>query len=339
MSNSQTGCTFIDWSIHFLSGQTQYYKFPEQEYINLSANPLTGLTAHGHEKNHPIDFANVKNIVEHFKTLTGLFSFYPITGPLASLAEEKNINIHTASQETIWKLFALKAQEYNRMIEYCHNQNVKIVYVAGHPDLIFYHTLHISRASLTPSLVSEEYQLVDITTAQLQSDQVFFNFNNKNFDDHTWDQREKFALNRRPWDPRPLTLRQPLALKYPHFWCKDQEFFYNGVNTIKNIMTYLELPIDYQKFKEWRSIYVQWQQTQLDLMKFDFTVEHIIESTVNNWYYEFGNLTFEQEVVIQHALIYQYGLNLKTWGLEKFPTNAQDLHKLLEPNCHPLTDY
>jgi hypothetical protein len=73
------------------------------------------------------------------------------------------------------------------------------------------------------------------------------------------------------------------------------------------------------------------------LLQFEYNYKHIVESIVNNWSYPI-DLTFDQEIVIQHCLIYHYGLNLKTWQLEKFPNNTQDLHKLLEPNIHPLGD-
>jgi hypothetical protein len=74
------------------------------------------------------------------------------------------------------------------------------------------------------------------------------------------------------------------------------------------------------------------------LLEFCYNYKHIVDSVVNNWYYQI-DLTFEQEVVIQHCLIYQHNLNLKTWELTKFPSNTQDLHKLLEPNIHPITQY
>ena len=61
-----------------------------------------------------------------------------------------------------------------------------------------------------------------------------------------------------------------------------------------------------------------------------------MDAIVNNWHYEI-DLTFEQEVIVQHCLIYQHGLNLKTWQLEQFPRNTRDLHRLLEPNTHTVS--
>ena len=38
-------------------------------------------------------------------------------------------------------------------------------------------------------------------------------------------------------------------------------------------------------------------------------------------------------------IIYKHNLGLKTWQLEKFPANTQDLHTLLESNTlHNLDD-
>ena len=49
-------------------------------------------------------------------------------------------------------------------------------------------------------------------------------------------------------------------------------------------------------------------------------------------------MNFYKEVMIQQALIRRHSLNLKTWQLETFPANTQELYKLLEPSLH-LTPY
>jgi len=347
-TSNQVGATFLEWSIHFLSGQTQYCKFPEKKYIKLTDNPLSSGTnsfdknnAHQHDKNHPIDFANAKASIDYFKTQSGLCSFYPIIGPIGQLAEEKNIDISNASQEVIWDLIELKSKEMFQIVEYCHQTDVKVIYIASESDLIFYHTIS-PRTSMFPLLSSKEYQLATIKQCRDEIDQQFFNQGQEKFDDYKnyiWDRREKLALDRRPWDQRSLTGSQLTHLNQPHMWVSCKEWVYNGPKKVKDILKFLDLPINTKRWDCWIPIYHMWQQTQTNLMNFDFIVEHLIKSIVNNWYYEFDELTFEQEVVIQHALIYRHGLNLKTWGLEKFPTNAQDLHKLLEPNFHQLSEY
>ena len=101
-------------------------------------------------------------------------------------------------------------------------------------------------------------------------------------------------------------------------------------------MKFLNIAIDVKVWDHWVDVYHNWQEMQLNILEFNINFDHIMNAIVNNWYYEIGDLTFEQEIIIQHCLIYQHGLNLKTWQLEKFPANAQDLHKLLEPNIHVL---
>jgi len=63
----------------------------------------------------------------------------------------------------------------------------------------------------------------------------------------------------------------------------------------------------------------------------------IVNAIVHNHYYLIPPMTLVYEAAVQHCLIYQHGLNLKTWNLQQFPSNAQDLHKLLEPNFHSIT--
>ena len=101
-------------------------------------------------------------------------------------------------------------------------------------------------------------------------------------------------------------------------------------------MNWVELPIDNDRYNQWVPIYEDWQQIQMNSLRFQYNYKHIVDCVVNNWSYNI-DLTFDQEVVIQHLLIYQHNLNLKTWQLKKFPGNTKDLHLLLEPNIHPLT--
>lgn len=75
---------------------------------------------------------------------------------------------------------------------------------------------------------------------------------------------------------------------------------------------------------------------QNDALKFYRSLSHIVECIVQGGYYELPALSLEQEAIIQHCLIYQHNLNIKTWQLEKFPSNTIRLHQLLEPNSHSL---
>ena len=78
-SARSVGCTFLDWSIHFLSKQHYFYHVISKAWIPLSQNPLSKINAHGHKKNHPSGAdLNLKFINSFNDTSKGdLFSVYP----------------------------------------------------------------------------------------------------------------------------------------------------------------------------------------------------------------------------------------------------------------------
>ena len=166
-------------------------------------------------------------------------------------------------------------------------------------------------------------------------DRLFFNDSIDTWNslglDTLWDKRERIALKQKLFDYDPIKVE----LDFDHYWVDVQNLWYNGEREIPKILAWLGLTLNPDKFKEWKPIYQKWQEIILDTLQFQYNHKHIVDSIVNNWSYAI-DLTFEQEAFIQHCLIYQHNLNLKTWQLEKFPNNTQDLHKLLETNIHPL---
>jgi hypothetical protein len=127
---------------------------------------------------------------------------------------------------------------------------------------------------------------------------------------------------------------------FPHIYVDARELFFNGRELMGNLFNQLRLPLDQSRLDSWLPIYYNWQAKQSSILKFSWSLDHICECIVNNLYYDLTtfNLNLKQEAIIQHIMIYKYGLNFKTWGLEKFPSNTQDLHKLLEPNIHQLNN-
>jgi hypothetical protein len=150
-----------------------------------------------------------------------------------------------------------------------------------------------------------------------------------------WDVRERRALDLRLNHNEDITFVAKLS--FPHQWIYCQDLWSRGPDVVQKVMQFLDLAIVPERFDHWLLVYRKWQKIQMDAQEFDYNREHIVESIVNNWYYEI-DLTFDQEVIIQHLLIYKHNLNLKTWQLTKFPNNTQELHKLLEPNSHPIAD-
>lgn len=340
-SANSVGCTFLDWSIHFLSGQDSFYSVEQESLIPLSSNPVTQLNAHGHKKNHPSGNDQGRLYLDHLLSNYnhGLMTMYPYMLSADTVANSLNIDTHSALSATDYeKILKIQRANYASLIDHCLDQDVKIIYISVDDRNILY--FRENRSAERMFFKPQPYK--DIHDQYAEMNQVFFASSEKIWKsaglDNIWDRREQMALNLRPFD-RSVVLQSTdvwFDQTRPHFNLNAQSLWYHGQHVLPKVMQFLDLTIDSTRWDTWVTIYAKWQRIQLDILEFGFNYQHMINAIVNNWYYDLGNLTFTDEVVIQHCLIYQHGLNLKTWQLSKFPSNAQDLHKLLEPNHHPI---
>jgi len=333
------GCTFFDWSIHFLSGQTHHYNIHQQQWLALPDDPVQKLNAHGYKKNHPMGFVNIQKFTESLLSMPQhqLYSTYSSPLKLVVAAAEKNIPISDIGIPSVRShIVQYISQDFDQVFEFCNLHNVKLIYIGNHPNIQLY---HLEPRALEGRGIVDHQLYTDVNEAKQHSRELFFKDSIDSWTDmgltDIWDQREQQALDSRPFDYQELYLKN---MTYPHLWINCQELWYNGEQAVHKMLNYLGLDIVSERLAAWKPIYAKWQAKQLKSLSFCYDYQHIVDSIVNNWYHEI-DLTFDQEVVIQHCLIYQHNLNLKTWQLSKFPNNTQDLHKLLEPNTHPVTNY
>ena len=334
-STRAVGCTFIDWSLHFLSGQNDFYQSTYQSWLPLNQNPITKNNSHGHLKNHPAGQKNLESVLKLFdaQSQDRFYTVYPISLHLDKAAQELGIDLSNVGKDyKILKDYISK--DYNRLLETCYQQNTKLIFVATDPRVPFYflHPRSLDRGLLKLGPINSSEAYID----EIQN--IFFtqsiNTWNKLGLTNIWDIRERRALDLRIYSDSE---NFATSFKSPHLWINSVDFWTRGKEVIHDIMNYAELEILQDKFESWSFIYKNWQDIQLNALKFDYNCDHIIDAIINNWYYQI-DLTFEQEIVIQHLLIYKHNLNLKTWELTKFPNNTQDLHKLLESNIHSIPD-
>ena len=330
------GGTFIEWSINYLSGQDQYYSVKNQKWISLLSNPVSETNAHGHEKNHPAGFKQTVEYVKQLEKETNITSFYPCMLHISQAMKELNIELKDLTdRQSLLQIKQLQQQDYNQLLKYCAEKNIKIVYADLNASELMY--INGGPRSLDRLAFSPD-PMLGVLDKLNENDLVFYNHVVELWQadglTEIWDQRERLALCTRPLDS--LAVFFDINFSYPHCWLDIKSFWCHGDITIKKIMSYLELDIDVTRFNHWLSIYQDWKKIHYKYQEFSYNYKHIVDAIINNWYYELDDLTFSQEVVIQHLLIYQHGLNLKTWNLTKFPNNTQELHKLLEPNIHPI---
>jgi hypothetical protein len=330
ISNGQTGCTFLEWSVHFLSGQKDYFHVKHGR-MPLSLDPVNQVNSHGHQKNHPAGLAQTDFVIAMLKKQPGLNSFYPIPEFADQTVSKLGFELESLTDQQWQQVMNSREQSDNQLLQNINQQDVKIIFVAINDALLMY-TKNIRSLDRLPFA---NQKAVDHEEVISNFESVFYKNDIENWNslglNNVWDVRERRALAR---NLIKTSVNKP-NLNFDHYWLDSQNLWYNGQREIPKIMNWLALEIVADRFDAWLPIYHKWQQIQIDALQFQYNYQHIVDSIVNNWPYSI-DLTFEQEVIIQHCLIYQHNLNLKTWQLEKFPTNTQDLHKLLEPNIHPL---
>lgn len=336
-SSRSVGCTFFDWTIHFLSGQEKFYNINNSQWIPLVDDPVNETNAHGHLKNHPFGFTDTQKSINQVlaEPQDHLYSIYPIPVQVFDAATKLHIPVDQIGAPENWSLIdQYLKNDFDQLFDFCHQNNVKFIYVGDDPNIQLY---YLSVRSMKHKMTTGK--LAGAKETNEEHRQVFFNNSIKKWNEigltDIWDQREQLALDTRPFLFNDTKFN---GFSYPHLWINCQELWYNGEQAAMKMLEYLNLDLVPERLAAWRSVYTKWQKKQLKLLEFNFNCQHIVNCIINNWYCEI-DLTFDQEVVIQHCLIYQHNLNLKTWQLTKFPNNTQDLHKLLEPNQHSLSPY
>ena len=325
------GCTFLDWSINYLSGQDKILN-QRLGWIDLVDNPVEKINAHGHKKNHPSGLEQTTNCVNFLQQHSEFATMYPIPLSPNKAATELGKNISNIDQEDWIKISDYTNVEYNQMLHWLDDQKAKIIVVATDKTSPLYITANIRSHDLLFHVEKTPESVQEIRDSK---DHVFFKDSVSTWGRlgliNLWDVRERLALDSRPFH----ITSELLNLSFNHFWIDSRDLWFNGNKKITEILNWADIDIDQSRVNQWTEVYKQWQSIQISSLEFQFNYQHMVDCVVNGWSYPI-NLTFDQEVVIQHCLIYQHNLNLKTWQLEKFPSNTNQLHELLESNIHPV---
>jgi hypothetical protein len=330
-SDNSVGCTFVDWSLYFLSGQTNFYYAPKDMLLPLVDNPIESCNAHKHQKNHPAGLDMTRDYFEKFQNKnfdSNLFSVY--SQRVRSSVAMKLLNIKFIDAQNFESILEYQRQDTQNLFDWCNNADIDLVHVTSTnvPPLYFLEARSVGYFLSKNQLASSQEQL------DQEFHEIFFKESVKQWYSmgltNIWDVRERMALDLRPFFLYTL----PVGACQPHFKVNCQKIWSNQ-NFIVDLLDYLKITIDKQRFEVWKTIYRTWQTMQYTQLEFAYKFNDIIAATVNGWFMPI-DLNFAQEVAVQHALIYRHGLNLKTWQLNKFPANTQLLHQLLEPNIHSV---
>jgi len=318
------GCTFLDWSLHWLSGESDVLTINSKKPTPLVENPITNEIAHGHAKNHPWGIDGTTKVLNYLENsdYNGLITIYWLgnkpTHVLKSFEEwEKNTKIETP-------------KEFSKVWKELGERGIPGIWIDFTGPKMF---LDCARTVKSPYGVDVESREESLR----QWVDLHFPYSLNGIDNpQIWDYREAYALCVRPYEKWDFGC--DLDFSYPNYNFNMLDWVYNGRYHIEKIMEFLDKPIDKSRWDHWCEVYEEWASRLRKVIDFANNAEKIVKDIVNNVDYEIGDMTINQEGIIQHILIYKHDLNVKTWQLEKFPTNCRDIHKLLEPNIHNVED-
>lgn len=341
-SATSVGCTFLDWSVYWLSGQDRVYNLRAKQWFAIAEDPLqtTGSVsnAHNHAKNHPSGSIATKDAVRSLQSTDHSgrrTSFYPFPLHIDLALEQIGRSEHDLQDAKVCHdAYQLIQDDYLDTLAWIHTQQIPVIYVAIDPLVAgyFWQPRALERRLIGPS---QPDRLDDVFQ---EHDDIFF------FEDsiktwaamgltNVWDQRERMALDIRPFAKIPMS---DLTLPFKHHWINCQDLWFDTERTISRAMSWLDLEITITRLDHWRSVAQRWQAIHNDHLRFYRQLPQIVRAIVRGHDFEIPLLTLRQEATVLHCLLYQHDLNLKSWQLYKFPTNAQHLHALLEENIHPL---
>lgn len=324
-----TGAHFILWSMYFLSGQTLAYshrglipvlnfstvEFKDNLHQQTAYTVTTVNEAIELVNNFPdVPFINVYVLHKHHTLIA---------------TEQFNQPFHKLSANETAQVLDLKFKYTVDLLQWIQDNNYPLVFV----DLLkedYLATIYNNRYKLD-LYGHETSSQIDVIKSHHDH---FFNQSFKSFDNNIWDLRERLAINFQL--DRPKSCYQYVNKLKPHVYLNSDDLWNFFDYKIHSLLEFCNLRLDPTKFSIWKQIYNSWR---LKLRpEFSRSFESIIDSIIQGYYADLScyNMSFEHEMIIQAKLIQCYDLNFKTWQLEKFPTNTQDLHKLLEPNIHTI---
>ena len=64
LTDAGTGGTFLNWTVHYLAGHTQYWNCNQQQLLSLTDNPITSFNAHNFKPNQPCSSAQFQDTIK-----------------------------------------------------------------------------------------------------------------------------------------------------------------------------------------------------------------------------------------------------------------------------------
>jgi hypothetical protein len=297
------GGTFLEWSMLYLSGTTQYYCIPvdrredlinEPALLTLLNNPISNIgNAHNHEKTHPT-LSLISGVIDKFKEL------------------DANLHVFYACNKTIGKgqdySITESGIEFDRIVR--NNPDVNFIYIT------------IERAFLLEFFDRYINKVLPVHVAPVRRNLTYLTLTSRR-------DKRMFALERML--PKFNGFLAELELlpvpQYANCYSISASKIYYALNNdIDKI--FKQFNLDMTNRDSWQAVYQQWQVA--NGVPFFKNLDCIVDSIVAGTDLDLSpyQLTITNECVIICKLA-QRKIFIKHDHLEVMPVNTCDWHKLI----------
>jgi len=338
-SKTSLGNSFLDWTIHYLSGTVNFLHVDQQytsvQRSKLKTNPLTFESSsvgdsHNHPKNHPHGSVEVEKTLATLKPLKQpdeLLSIYAQPLSFIETANKKYGNINfdfVNNKKKVEDLRSLCKDDYNKIFNICEVNSIPVIYLEDN----IWNCTYKPRHKVTLDSDGKKCWAKDYKEVIFNHINWCFPDSKHQFDDNIWDTREYLALHLRPYEQNDWKI----DYSYAHYFVEANSLWTDGEHTIKHIMDYLNLSINKDRYNSWYPIYKTWQGMHLARLRLPQNIDYVCNAIINGYSHDLTqyNLDLYDEAFIQHMLVYKHHLTLQNWELYKFPSNTKDITPLLE---------
>lgn len=314
-SVGQLGCTFLDWSFHYLSNNDLHWVEKRGAWQELVRDPLEYNTAHGHDRNHVQGLKNHKQLIDKFSCYSKNkdFSFYVGYSPNETFEEcNGGINLLDA-------------------FNYALSKNFKVIFLyCAYPRPILVDRRYDPRSSAPRNKRNRAYRtrLSQVFRANPKLDQLI-NTDSK--------MREFLSLSMRhlylnDWDYFQIKNLHNHRNKMNFYAMDYRDLVLRGEEAMKDLFDFLCRPVDQSRLQHWKTIHEEWKKILSPSIKFHDDLPKILEHIIKGkpLCLKEYDLDVFLEAQIQHELMKRFNKRLRVKNLDCFPDDTAELNLLLK---------
>jgi hypothetical protein len=301
-ATGELGCTFLNWSFHWLSGDEYSWEHKKGSWVKLPSNPLTEHNAHLFEKNFYNSFEEWKKTTNTFlgfdiekKDFTFFGSCYDELQSKIKFVLDKKIKIiflgcdysgYKLFKRTDFSVFQSRRQRYLNLVT-----SLKT----------YFHTV-----PKIESLVDSPLKARNFLSLSLK--------HLKKTDDLQLIQKENFESDKN------------------FLFINLRNFLLDGEKCLRGVFNFLGRKIDQNRLNQWIPIHARWKKFLLPTLNFYDDLPVILASIINGSSHSLKKYRLDifTEAIIQHELMKQHRDRLLIGHLNKFPDNTKDLTPFLK---------